>query len=109
MREGRSSAAGRHPAPPGHWSNGSRPLQIRGAGYKALCPTSLSLSPSETHLVLKTEHAARAREMFANTGINITTEGKRHLGAVIGSRSYTEEYVVCKVENWSEEIKKLYS
>ena len=39
--------------------------------------------------------------------INITTEGKRHLGAVIGSRSYTEEYVAGKVEKWSEEIKKL--
>ena len=45
--------------------------------------------------------------MFADTGINITTGGKRHLGAVIGSRSYTEEYMACKVEKWSEEIKKL--
>ena len=45
--------------------------------------------------------------MFADTGMNITTEGKRHLGAVIGSRSYTEEYVACMVEKWSEEIKKL--
>ena len=62
---------------------------------------------SKTHLVVKIEHVARAREMFADTGINITTEGKRHLGAAIGSRSYTEEYVACKVEKWSEEIKKL--
>ena len=31
---------------------------------------------SKTHLVVKIEHAARAREMFADTGINITTEGK---------------------------------
>ena len=62
---------------------------------------------SKTHLVVKTEHAVRAREMFADTDINITTEGKRHLGAVVGSRSYTEEYVAGKVEKWSEEIKKL--
>ena len=50
---------------------------------------------SKTHLVVKTEHAVRAREMFANTGINITTEGKRHLGAVIGSRSYTAYACAC--------------
>ena len=45
--------------------------------------------------------------MFANTDINVTTEGKRHLGAVAGSRSYTEEYVAGKVKIWSEDIKKL--
>ena len=45
--------------------------------------------------------------MFAGTGINITTEGKRHLGAAIGSRSYTEEYVVGKVGEWSTENKQL--
>ena len=45
--------------------------------------------------------------MFADTDINITTEGKRHLGAVVGTRSYTEEYVAGKVEKWTEEIKKL--
>ncbi len=33
--------------------------------------------------------------MFAGTGINITTEGKRHLGAAIGSRSYTESQTRC--------------
>ena len=30
-----------------------------------------------------------------------------HLGAAVGSRSYTEEYVAGKVVKWSEEIKKL--
>ena len=59
------------------------------------------------HLVVKAEHAERARELFAGTGINITTEGKRHLGAAVGSRSYTEEYVAGKVRKWSEEIKQL--
>ena len=76
-------------------------LQAHGARY------GYNPNTSKTHLVVKTEHAARAREMFADTDINITTEGKRHLGAVIGSRSYTEEYVAGKVEKWSEEIKKL--
>ena len=76
-------------------------LQIHGAGY-GYYPNA-----SKTNLVVKAEHAVRARELFADTGIHITTEGKRHLGAVVGSRSYTEEYVSRKVENWTEEIKRL--
>ena len=44
-----------------------------------------------THLVMKEEHAEKAREIFAGTGINITTEGMQHLGAAIASRSYTKE------------------
>ena len=55
--------------------------------------------------MVKAEHVGRARELFADTDINITTEGKRHLGAAVGSRSYTEEYVAGKVAEWSEEIK----
>ena len=56
---------------------------------------------------MKAEHAERARELFAGTGINIITEGKRHLGAAVGSRSYTKEYVAGKVRKWSEEFKQL--
>ena len=62
---------------------------------------------AKTHLVVKAEHA---RELFAGTGItgiNVTTEGKPHLGAAIGSRSYTVEYVADKVKKWSEEIRQL--
>ena len=76
-------------------------LQAHGARY------GYHPNAAKTNLVVKVEHAARARELFAGTGINITTEGKRHLGAAVGSRSYTEEYVADKVEKWSDEIKKL--
>ena len=40
-------------------------------------------------------------------GVNVTTEGKRHLGAAIGSHSFTEEYVSRKVQVWSEEVQRL--
>ena len=76
-------------------------LQTHGAGY------GYHPNATKTHLVVKAEHAKRARELFAGTGINITTEGKRHLGAVVGSRSYTKEYVAGKVRKWLEEIKQL--
>ena len=64
-------------------------------------------NPPKTHLVVKEEHEVCAIEVFDCTGVQITTEGKRHLGAAIGSRSFAEEYVSSKVEEWTEEIKHL--
>ena len=69
-------------------------LQVHGAsfGYRP--------NASKTNLMVKAEHVGRSRKLFADTDINITTEGKQHLG------SYTEEYVAGKVAKWSKEIKK---
>ena len=46
-------------------------------------------------------------EVFSDTVINITTEGHKHLGAAIGSRSYLKEYVGEKVEDWVNQVTKL--
>ncbi len=43
-----------------------------------------------------------ATSAFADTGVQITTEGKRHLGAAIGSHCFTKEYVTGKVEEWTQ-------
>ena len=37
----------------------------------------------------------------------ITTHGKRHLGAAIGSSAFAEEYVRGKVVEWTEEVENL--
>ena len=37
----------------------------------------------KTWLIVKDHHLSRATELFADTGVNITTEGKRHLGAAL--------------------------
>ena len=58
-------------------------------------------------LVIKPEKESRAKEMFAGTGINITTEGRKHLGEALGSRSYLEQYVGRKVEDWVGEVTRL--
>ena len=47
------------------------------------------------------------KEVFKDTAVNVTVEGQKHLGAVIGSREYLEEYVSEKVTNWVNEITKL--
>ena len=46
-------------------------------------------------------------EAFQNTGINVTTEGRRHLGAALGLRDFLEDYVNENVEQWVEEVIKL--
>ena len=45
--------------------------------------------------------------MFAETGINITNEGRKHLGTALRSRSYLEQYVGGKVEDWVGEVTRL--
>ena len=46
----------------------------------------------------------RATEIFAGSQIKLTTAGQRHLGAVIGSAGFKEEYVTSKVAKWCEEL-----
>ena len=43
-------------------------------------------------------------DLFGNTEINITTEGKRHLGAALGSRLFVEQYMHDKVMEWRSSI-----
>ena len=58
-------------------------------------------------LIVKPNKYEEAMEAFQNTGINVTTEGRRHLGAALGSRDFLEDYVNKKAEQWVEEVIKL--
>ena len=58
-------------------------------------------------VIVKEEHAAQAAELFQDTEICITKEGRRHLGAALGSQTFVEAYVSGKVEEWIKEIKQL--
>ena len=58
-------------------------------------------------LITKPEREEAAKEVFGETMINITTEGQKHLGAALGSRSYLEEYVGEKVEDWVSQVTNL--
>ena len=51
------------------------------------------VNPGKTWLVVKSQHEHDAKELFSGTGIGITSEGKRHLGAALGSRSFLESYM----------------
>ena len=62
---------------------------------------------SKSYLIVKEEHYERAQQMFAGTGINVTSAGKRHLGAVIGSQAYKQEFVNSIVDKWIRELRVL--
>ena len=48
-----------------------------------------------------------ANNLFTNTKINITTEGKRHLGAVIGSNEFRVKYVTEWIDERIDELRTL--
>ena len=64
--------------------------------------------PSKTILIVKKEeHLAEAEKYFGGTGIKVTLTGERHLGAVIGTQEYRDEYVNNKIETWVSDIEQL--
>ena len=62
------------------------------------------VNKTKTWLVVKDQQRAfLAEEMFEGS-LNITSEGKRLLGAVVGSRCYKDEYCNEKVLKWKKQL-----
>jgi hypothetical protein len=61
----------------------------------------------KTWLVVKERHFEKSKQLFQDTGVKISQEGKRHLGSAIGTRSFVENYVEEKVLTWKEELERL--
>ena len=71
------------------------------SGLQSLGPSyGYFVNASKTWLIVKPEYLDVARELFKNTSIGITSEDRRHLGASIGSREFTSDYVNEKVKSW---------
>ena len=63
------------------------------------------VKPTKSWLVLKNANKLEeTRELFKDVPINITIEGKRHLGAAIGTTDFKNEYINEKVKKWCNEI-----
>ena len=65
------------------------------------------VNSAKTFLIVKEEHVVQAHSIFTDTGIQITTEGKRYLGSALGSPAFVESYVNGKVKEWSDELSKV--
>ena len=66
-----------------------------------------SKSWSESWLSLKSEVLADGAKRVFGDKVNITTEGRRHLGAVIASQEYKDQYCEEKIIILKEEIERL--
>ena len=64
---------------------------------------------AKTWLVTTEEHYSAARITFAGTDVNITKEGRPHLGAPLGSTDYKKLFLEVKVKGWCKEIETLMS
>ena len=76
-------------------------IQEMGPDFGYLC------NASKSSLIIKEEDLPQAESMFSGAGINITIEGKKHLGAPLGTDVFRESFISVKVEKWVEEIKQL--
>ena len=66
------------------------------------------VNESKSWLILKDDDLLdEAMRLFDGTGIKITTAGKRHLGAAIGSMDFRKQYVGEKLDEWRKEVNKL--
>ena len=61
---------------------------------------------NKSWLIVKPEMEEKAKGLFGDR-VNITTEGKRHLGAALGSADYRDEYSNKLVEDWTKQLSVL--
>jgi len=59
---------------------------------------------SKAWLIVKLEFLAMANKVFKGTGVNVTIDGRCHLGAVLGCRSFTEQYMKEKMDCWLRSV-----
>ena len=66
------------------------------------------VNESKSWLILKDSNKLEeAKRIFNATSIQYTTEGKRHLGATIGSDDFRTAYATQKVTEWCDELERL--
>lgn len=58
-------------------------------------------------LARETNSAAVAA--FSGTDVNVTSEGRPHLGVPIGTSEFRRRYIMEKVKDWSKEVETLTS
>ena len=67
------------------------------------------VNEDKSWLIIKNKNLLNeAQQIFWNSDIKLTTGGKRHLGAAIGSSDLRKVFATKKVNNWCEEISKLH-
>ena len=63
--------------------------------------------PIKSWLIVKENKLEEAVRVFGGTNIQISTEGKQHLRAVIGKKENKKNYIDDKIGEWTKEINML--
>ena len=64
---------------------------------------------SKTWLITKNQFCSIGRETFCDTAVNVTLDGRPHLGAPFGTSEYVKKITEDKIDCWIFEIDKLSS
>ena len=94
-----ATAAGRIADLKNWWSK----ISTVGAAY------GYFVNPSKTWLVTKEGYASLASELFSDSNVNLTRDGRPVLGSPIGTDSFISTYVAEKVQEWVNELDNLTS
>lgn len=65
------------------------------------------VNDQKSMLIVKDEYFNKAKELFSDSEIFITSDGNRHLGAVIGNHDCSEKYTNDKVNSWVKQLDSL--
>ena len=71
----------------------------RGYGYYP--------NANKTLLLMKPDHAVAARDIFDGTGIQLVTDGAKHLGSAVGTDEFINATVHEHADNWRKELQHL--
>ena len=61
----------------------------------------------KTWLVAKESHLARAKEIFSDTQVRVTSYGRPHLVVPLGSKDFVDQFSSKKITQWREELLQL--
>ena len=60
--------------------------------------------PAKSWLIVKSACPDKAIHIFNDINIQIKTQGRRHLGAALGTSQFRNEYIIEKINKWVEEL-----
>ena len=65
------------------------------------------VNAEKTWLIVKEKYLNEAEQLFRQTGVSITVEGRRHLGGAIGQDEFLKQYVDEQVQVWTNQVERL--
>ena len=92
-------------------AGGGASLQVLHQWWTALSEVGHKIQvlrqPAKTWLLVKEQFKGSAQELFGKYGIQITTQGRPLLGALIGTADFSDQYINDMVSCWDTELKVL--